>query len=157
MELLIVENQEKKSYSVDGNHSSQEGWWEANVVRVEEGDGHDDDVLDDNDYVHNQQFCVADTRLCVVTLDGNDVVVQVKIADPVDDALVEDVVLGPICGSAHRSPVDEGHGKHMQDSEGHHGPEVSLAPGEGKNDEDDQPGRDLANASGKKDKSSRKI
>ena len=157
MELLIVENQEKKSYSVDGNHSSQEGWWEANVVRVEEGDGHDDNVLDDNDYVHNQQFCVADTRLCVVTLDGNDVVVQIKIADPVDDALVEHVVLCPTFWPVHCSPVDERHGKHVQESRDHHGPEVALAPGEGKDDEDDQPGRDLANARGKKDKSSRKI
>ena len=88
---------------------------------------------------------------------GNDVVVQVKIAYSVDDALVEDAASCPSWWRVLCPPVDDCHGKHVEHGGSHHGPEVAFPPCEGEDDKDDQSGGDLADTRSKENQSTRKV
>ena len=85
---------------MDSNHGHQKGCWYANLAGVEKGNENNEDIFNENDTVHQQQFCVADTQLLVVhsifPFASDNVIVQVKVAYSVDDALVEDTVSCPI-------------------------------------------------------------
>ena len=146
---------------MDSNHGHQKGCWYANLAGVEKGNENNEDIFNENDTVHQQQFCVADTQLLVVhsifPFASANVIVQVKIAYSVDYALVEDTLSCPIWWAVPCLPVDESHRKHVEDGGSHHWPEVSFPPSESKNDKDDQSGGDLADAGSKEDQPTGKI
>ena len=146
---------------MDSNHGDQKGCWYANLAGVEKGNENNEDIFNENDSVHQQQFCVADSQLLVVhsifPFASDNVIVQVKIAYSVDDAVVEDTLSCPLWWGVPRPPVDESHCKHVEDGGSHHRPEISFPPSEGKNDKDDQSGGDLADAGSKEDQPTSKI
>ena len=69
--------------------------------------------------------------------------VDIEVADPVDETLVEDLPVLPeefvVCTSIlPRRPVDERHGKHVNGASSHQRPEVPRSAGVGKDDKDDE-------------------
>ena len=140
MKVLIVEKHQNQTCRVDSNHRDQKACWDAKLAWLKEGNENNCDVFQEDYSVHKQQLCVAGTKLLVVhsifTFARNNVIVEVKIAYPVDDALVEDS--DRIWRPVHCSPVDESHRKHVEDGGRHHRPEVAFPPSVGKDDEDDK-------------------
>ena len=61
MKLLIVDEHQKQSYRVDSDNGDKKVGWYPNVSWVKECDENDDDILRENDSVHEKQLRVACT------------------------------------------------------------------------------------------------
>ena len=181
--LKVGRYHEEQPCCVDGEHSDQDPLVDADRAVV--GNQNDSHILCTNDHVgkdllqvslhlglHVEGFQASAhwgiLFLCWVvspfTFDlsrkyaGRDI----EVADSVNETLVEDLPVLPeefvSCMSiVPCCPMDKSHEKHVEAASSHHGPEVARTPGVGKDDEENESRRDLANAGQEKDQATGKV
>ena len=146
VELVVVEEREEEAEGVHRHQHHRHPHRQA--LQGDQGYDGDCDVLNYNDCVSYEllapQFLFLNSILqvevqaqLVLSLKSNNVVVKVKVADAIDETLVEDlshlelqVVVGVYLCSGEL--VNDGHDQHMGNDRHHNGPKVPGTAAVGK-------------------------